>query len=116
MSNIANIALTALNAFEEKASIIANNIANVNTDGFKKSRAVIKEMAPYGVSVSAERVNTPGEIVNIGGGKQGERETSNVNLEEELIALMMNQNNYEANFKTVKATDELRGTLFDILV
>jgi flagellar basal body rod protein FlgG len=115
MSNAANIALTALRAFDEKMSITANNIVNANTNGFKKSRAVMEEMAPSGVSASSERVNTPGDIVNIDGVKQGERETSNVNLEEEIIALMTNQNNYEANLKTVKATEELQGMLFDIL-
>ena len=61
------------------------------------------------------RLLTPGDIVNIEGVKQGERETSNVNLEEELIAFMTNKNNYEANLRTVKATEELQGTLFDIL-
>jgi len=115
MSNAANIALTALRAFDGKMSIIANNIVNANTDGFKKSRAAMEEMAPSGVSASSARVNTPGDIVNIDGVTQGEREPSNVNLEEEIIALMTNQNHYEANLKTVKATEELQGMLFDIL-
>lgn len=115
MSNAANIALTALRAFESKEDIIANNIANVNTDDFKKSRAVMEEKVPAGVSVSAERVDTPGDVVTIEGVKQGTRETSNVNLEEELIGLMTNKNNYEANLKTVKTTAEMQGTLLDIL-
>ena len=50
MSNTANIALTALSAFEEKVSIIANNINNLNTDGFKKSRAVMEEKVPSGAN------------------------------------------------------------------
>jgi flagellar basal body rod protein FlgG len=115
MSNIANIALTAIRAFDEKMFIIANNIVNVNTDGFKKSRAVIEEKEISGVSTSSEQVNTAGDIVTIEGVTQGVRETSNVTLEEELTALMTNKTNYEANLKTVTATDELQGTLFDIL-
>jgi flagellar hook protein FlgE len=112
MSIAADIALTAINAFDKKLSITANNIANVNTDGFKKSRAVIEEKETSGVSVFSERVNTPGDIVTIEG---VDREASNVNLEEELVTLMVNQNNYAANLETVKATDELQGTLFDIM-
>jgi flagellar hook protein FlgE len=112
MSIAANIALTAINAFDKKLSITANNIANVNTDGFKKSRAVIEEKETPGVSVFSERVNTPGDIVTIEGVG---RESSNVNLEEELVALMVSQKNYAANLETVKATDELQGTLFDIM-
>jgi flagellar basal body rod protein FlgG len=112
MSNAVNIALTAINAFDKNFSIIANNIANVNTDGFKKSRAVIEEKETSGVSISPEKVNTPGDIITIAGVA---RETSNVTLEEELTALMTNKNNYEANLNTVKANDELQRTLFDIL-
>ncbi len=112
MSNAFNIALTAINALDKKLIITANNIANVNTDGFKKSRAVIEENETSGVSISSEQVNTPGDIVTIEG---VDREASNVNLEEELIALMTNKNSYEANLVTVKASDELQGTLFDIM-
>jgi len=73
---------------------------------------VIEEKETSGVSVFSERVNTPGDIVTIDG---IEREASNVSLEEELVALMTNHSNYEANLKTVKANDEIQGTLFDIL-
>jgi flagellar basal body rod protein FlgG len=65
MSNAANIALTAIRAFDGKALVMANNINNVNTDRFKKSCTVMEEMVPSGVSDSAERVNTPGDIVTI---------------------------------------------------
>ena len=115
MSNTADIALTALRAFERKNDVIANNIANVNTDGFKKSRANMAEAVPVGVTVAVERVDTPGDTVTIEGVKNGERETSNVNAEEEIIALSVNKFNYEANLKTVEATTQMQGTLFDIL-
>ena len=112
MSNTANIALTALRAFDRKSEVIANNITNINTDRFKKSRADLEEASPSGVKVTLERVNTPGDTVTIG---EVERETSNVNMEEELIALIVNRNNYTANIKTIEAADEMQGTLFDIL-
>ena len=63
------------------------------------------------MKVTVGQVNTPGDTVAIG---EADRETSNVKLEEELIALIVNRNNYTANIKTVKAADEMQGTLFDI--
>lgn len=112
MSHIANIALTALRAFDRKSEVIADNIANVNTDGFKKSRAGMEEVSPSGVRVTVEQVNTTGDTVTIG---EGEKEPSNVNMGEELIALIINRHDYTTNTKTVKADDESQGILFDIL-
>ncbi|MHB8908475.1 MAG: flagellar basal body rod protein FlgB [Syntrophales bacterium] len=112
MSTATDIAITALRAFDLKNQVIANNIANVNTDGFKKSRAVMIQTSLPGVAVSPEQVNTSGDTVTIDGVK---RETSNVNIEEEMISLMVNTQNYEANIKTLKTTQEMQGTLFDIL-
>jgi flagellar basal body rod protein FlgG len=112
MSNAADIALTALRAFDRKNEVITNNIANVNTDGFKKSRADMTQTTLPGVTLSTQRVNTPGDTVTING---VERETSNVNMDEELMALMVNQRAAEANIRTVNATQEMQGTLFDIL-
>lgn len=112
MSNAANIALTAINAFDKNLSIIANNIANVNTDGFKKSRAVMEGKETSGVSSTPEQGNTPGAIVTISGAA---RESSNVSLEEELTALISTQSSYEANLKTVKANDAMQKSLLDII-
>jgi len=50
MSSTANIALTALRAFDGKISIIANNINSINADGFKKSRAVMEAKVPSGAN------------------------------------------------------------------
>lgn len=115
MSTAIEIALTAINAFDRKLSVTANNIANVNTDGFKKSRIVMEEKYPNGVSSSIERVKTPGDFVTIEGVKSEELETSNVILEEEMVALITTRNNYKANTKTIKTAEEMKRMLFDIL-
>ena len=112
MSTAANIALTALQAFDRKSEVIANNVANVNTDRFKKNRATVEAVSPSGAKVTIEQVNTPGDSVTIG---EAQRESSNVNLEEELIALITNRHNYTANIKTVNAADQMQGTLINIL-
>lgn len=112
MSNTANIALMALWAFDRKSGVIANNIANVNTDGFRKSRAVFEEESPAGVQVTVERMNTPEDTVTLG---EAETAPSNVNLDEELIAFIINRHHYAANIETVRAADEMQGILLDIL-
>ena len=112
MSNIANIALTALQALEKKSEVIADNIANVNTDRFKKSRANLEEGSPSGVKVSMEQVNTSIETVTA---EAAEPVPSNVDLAEELIDLIVTRSSYTANTKTVKAADQMQGFLFDIL-
>jgi flagellar basal body rod protein FlgG len=111
MSDATHITLSALQALDRISDVIANNIANVNTERFKKSRAGLEETSS-GVKVTIERVNISEDTLTIG---QVDRETSHVNLEEELIALGVNKNNYTANIKTLKAAEDRQGTLFDIL-
>jgi flagellar basal-body rod protein FlgC len=109
-----NAALSALGAYEKKLGVAANNIANVNTDGFKKSRAVLQEADPSGVIVTISRVDTPGSPIPADG--TGEiRESSNVDLAEEIVNLHTTKYGFEANLKTLKAEDEMLGSLFDIL-
>ena len=114
MSNAADIALLAIRALDRANNVIANNITNVNTGGFQKSRAATAQAVTGGVTPSVERMNTPVDTVTIRGGSRGEQ-TSNVNLEEELIALAANRHTYDTNIETLKTTEEMQGTLFDLL-
>jgi flagellar basal-body rod protein FlgC len=96
--------------------VTANNIANVNTEEFKKSRATIKEGINGNVEVAVNKVNTPGHrYQELDGDQMVERETSNVNLEEELPDLMVTQRTYEANLKVLQTRDKMLGTTLDIL-
>jgi flagellar basal-body rod protein FlgC len=108
--------LSALSAFKNQAQVIANNVANVNTDGFKKSRTEFKSEPGGGVSASVNKVNTPGGIV----AQQTEnglelKETSNVDLAEEFVNLIVNERAFEANVKTIQAEDEKLGNLLDVI-
>ena len=108
--------LSALRAFGDKMEVTSNNIANVNTEEFKKSRAILKEGSNSNVEVEIDRVNTPGPtIVEIDGGKMTEKELSNVDLAEEIPQTIISQRGYEANLTTVKTRDEMLGTLIDII-
>lgn len=115
MSQAINAALSALGAFGTKLNVAANNIANVNTDGFKKSRAILQNTEPGGVTVSINRVDTPGWPLSPEDSTAETRESSNVELEEEIVNLTTTKQAYEANLKTIKTEDQMLGTLFDIL-
>ena len=96
--------------------VTANNIANVNTDGFTKSKATMKESANGGVQVDVNSVNTPGhryqELLE---DQMVEKETSNVNLEEELPDLMVTRRTYQANLKALQTRDKMLGSMLDII-
>ena len=114
MSNAADIALSAIRALNRANEVIANNIANVNTGGFQKSRATTAQAATGGVTLRVEQLNLPIDMVTLGGESQTAPETSTVALDEELIALMVNRRSYSANIQTLKSTEEMQGTLFDL--
>jgi flagellar basal-body rod protein FlgC len=114
MSNAADIALSAIRAADRTNDVIANNIANVNTGGFQKSRAATEQADPAGVDLTVERVNRPIDTVTLSAESQKPPEASNVEPDEELIALTVNRRNDEANIKTLKTTEEMQGTLFDL--
>jgi flagellar hook protein FlgE len=111
-----NGTLSALQAYKKSMGVTANNIANVNTEGFKKSRAIMNEGVNGGVEVAVNKVDTPGHrYQEIDGDQMVDRETSNVNLEEEIPDLMVTQRTYEANLKALQTRDKMLGTTLDIM-
>jgi flagellar basal-body rod protein FlgC len=110
-----NSALSALNALGIKFGVAANNVANVNTDGFKKSRAHLEDNHPAGVTVSISRPDIPGFSLPSEDGSPENRESSNVSLEEETVELLVSKRAYLANLNTLKQEEETIGTILDIL-
>ena len=108
-------ALSALRAFGHKLGVTANNIANINTNGFKKSRVDLEEASSSGVNVSISRVETPGAFLLPDRGTGDPQESSNVSADEEMVSLITTKQAYTANLKTIEAEEETLGTLFDIL-
>jgi flagellar basal-body rod protein FlgC len=108
--------ISALQAYKTRLGVTADNIANVNTEGFKKSRATLKEGSNGGVQVDINRVDTPGHRYQVLESDQlVEKESSNVNLEEEFPEMMVTQRTYEANLKVLQTQDRMLGTLMDIM-
>ena len=111
-----NSTISALRANKTILGVTANNIANANTDEFKKSRAILKEGANGDVVVDINRVNTPGHrYQELEGDQLVEKESSNVDLEEELPEMMITQRTYEANLKVLQTRDNMLGSLLDIM-
>ncbi|MDD5759161.1 MAG: flagellar basal body rod C-terminal domain-containing protein [Desulfobulbaceae bacterium] len=107
--------LSALNAIATRTQSTANNTANVNTDGFKKTRVTMVEAEPQGVTTNTQRVETPGPMIYepIQEG-QVLVEKSNVDLAEELPRMMIDRRAFQANIKTIQAQDDMLGSLLDI--
>ena len=111
-----NSTISALRAYTSKLGVTANNIANVNTAEFKKSRVALREGTNGDVKASINRVNTPGyRYQEFEGDQQVEKEGSNVNLEEEIPNMMVTQRTYEANLKVLQTRNEMLGSLLDIV-
>ena len=115
VSSLANNA-AALKAFGTKMRVTANNIANVNSEDFKKSRAELKAGPDGNVQVDINSIDTPGHpIITEEEGQATEKELSNVDLSEEFSEMILTKHGYEANLKAVKAQDDMLGAVLDIL-
>ena len=108
--------ISALDALGKKMGVTANNIANVDSEGFKKSRGVITEGQNNSVEIEISRVESPGPIVSeMVEGEVVERELSNVDLTEEIPNTIPIQRNFEANIKVIQTRDEMLGSILDII-
>ncbi len=107
--------LSALNAFSVKQQNTASNVANVNTDGFKKSRVNLESQQSGTVQPRATVINTPGPLVyeSTPAGSMAV-EKSNVEISEEIPQSMLTKRYYQANIKMVQNVDEMLGSLLDI--
>ena len=115
MISAMNSSLSALAAFARKQESVAANTANVNTDGYKKTRVTIESDVAGTVQPQVSRVETPGPLVSQPG-PAGEElvEKSNVEIAEEIPQAMLNSRFYQANLKVMQLSDDMLGSLLDI--
>lgn len=85
--------LQAIQAGERKVSEIANNIANVNTPGYRK----------------------PGTDSPAIAESPDEQAVSNVSLSEEFVALTQTKHSIEVNAKVLHVQQELEKSILDII-
>ena len=111
-----NTTLSAVQAFGTKMDVTANNLANVETDEFKKSRAIMSEGPKGSVVVEIEKDDSPAPVVTeVVNGEAKERTLSNVDMAEEITGMIPTQNGFEANLTVIKTKDEMLGTVVDII-
>lgn len=115
MMNGVHAALSGLQALTTRIEKNANNVANMQTQEFKKDRVVLSERYPQGVEATVEKVTSPGSYV----AEMTERgydvvEQSNVDLVEEIPELLLNKNGFSANLKTLETADQMTRSLLDI--
>jgi flagellar basal-body rod protein FlgC len=115
MSSAWNIALSGLRACEIKTAVNASNIANINTEGFKKSRVTLQEAANGGVQVTLSQVNLPGVPLGMNAETGEVSESSSVDLAESFVDQRVTTHTFAANATTVRTAAEMQQTLLDIL-
>lgn len=108
-----NASFAGLSIFSRQLETIANNTANINTDGFKAGKTAVvenKQGVPV-LIVSLDRTSA----IPIQGPDSPVREISNVELSQELPNLLVARRGYEANLKALKVEDELIKSTMDLL-
>ena len=108
--------ISSLQAHDRKQAVNANNIANVNTNGYKRTQAVLAEGGAGEVRVNLKKDMSPAPMDPLAPDAPGvEKELSNVDLADEMSGMISTGIGYKANLKTVQARDEMMGTLLDTL-
>ncbi len=112
-------AMAGMSAHAVKMAVAANNIANLNTYSFKRSRAFIETDSLNLPRTYVTRFTEPGpQVPQPEGLRDGEqfKEMSNVDLAEEFVQMKLAEYGYKANASVIYAGDEMIGTILDIIV
>ena len=112
MINSIGSSLAGLSVHKTKVDTTAHNVANVNTDGFKKDRVTIHSNESGLPEANITEVDTPGPTIL---GPEGEVEKSNVDLAEEMVNLTIGKTGYMANLKVLKSEEEMFDSVLDIM-
>jgi flagellar basal-body rod protein FlgC len=107
-------AASGIAAAQKKLDVAAHNVANLNTDEFKKGRVSQEESVNGGVATKVGRVSERGHVRQTPEGDQVEG--SNVNLADEMLDLMEAERSLEANVAVLETADEMERSLLDIFV
>ena len=108
--------ISALQAFSTQMAVSANNVANVLSNDFKRSRAINTEGENGQVQTTITKINTPGPLVNDPLSTTGKlKELSNTDIAEEMVHQMIASQGYKANTKVIKTYEETVGSLVDLI-
>jgi flagellar hook protein FlgE len=105
---------SAVNAFNTRMNVTANNVANVGTDGFKSSSVTFEGGQGQTVKPSVVKDNSPGPMVPGQTAQSDVVEASNVDLVKEMTQLPQTQMGYTANMKMIQTNYQMQGTLLNM--
>jgi len=94
--------------------VSAHNIANVNTNGFKKQTSTLHEGENGGVTHTVGKSTDPGTLFQDGSGNMVE--SSNVDISEEIVSQIGAKHYLTANLNALKVANDVQKSLLDILV
>jgi flagellar hook protein FlgE len=97
MNSISSIAQSGMNAAFVRLDAAANNIANLQTPGYRRVSVAQQEQAQGGVDTSIVRSLQPGE-----------------NLAEDVVQQMAASYAFKANLRTIQTQDVMMGALLDL--
>lgn len=97
MNTVSSIAQSGMQAATTRLDVTANNIANVNTDGFKASRVTMSEQRNGGVDATVEKT------------------ADTVDISREAVELLSTVSGFKANLQVAKAEKEMGKSLLDII-
>ena len=108
-------ALSGIQAGGRILAVGAHNIANAQTENFKRTEAILEESSAGGVIVTLEKDNRPGPQLPTGDDPFTFRQGSNVELEAELIHTLEATRLIEANLASLRTQDKVLGSLLNII-
>jgi len=131
LSSVAQTAMSGISAAQSMMRVIANNMANSQTPGFKASKPSLATQPPQTASLGAAPSAGSGgsNPVQIGNGVRvagistdftqgsitaGGVELSNVDVGENLIGMSQASNLFRANMAVLDTTDELLDELIHL--
>ncbi|UCU99189.1 flagellar basal body protein [Acidovorax radicis] len=99
MASISSIGSSGLQAAQLRLDASANNVANINTQGYRREVVAQEEVAESaGVRATVQR----------------EQDSQGVALEQEAVEQMSATYAFKANLQTIKTQDEMMGSLLDV--
>lgn len=113
MSLSFNSSISGIRAATDMLNTSARNIANINTDGYKKQRVNLR--GDHGSGVIADIIEST-EAGSLYKNRRGDMvETSNVNYVEEVVTQIKARHLLSANAAAIKYTDVALETIMDII-
>ena len=110
MSLSFNSSISGIRAATDMLSVSAHNIANSNTDGYKKQRVNLKGDQGGGVIAEITESTERGSLYK---NRKGDTvDTSNVNYIEEVVTQIKARHLLSASAATIKYTDEAQKVLW----